>query len=202
MKLWTFQHPDVVKKLKNGENHSPSRESIFSDEEMDGDHSVLWMADLYEWGRIQAEKRTGKKWTCLPVFCWTEKPDIRKFKSGVKKTALREYVLIELDVPALDFLLSSYHIWSAGPMSGSWIDDEKSKDSNLPPLNMGYRNRFFDSPQEYLLNWERCFDKSFCASSFAQEYYCELNDFSFHQAMVHGIKCEWVKSFKSCLIAW
>ena len=86
MKLWTFQTLEVAVKLSNGEIHLPTRAHILRDNDIENDHSVVWLADVYEWGRVQAESLTGKKWDCLPVFCWTEKPDVRKFKNGVKKT--------------------------------------------------------------------------------------------------------------------
>ena len=103
MKFYTVQHEDVWHKLKN-------KGVYYTEDNFICDESF---SSSYKWLNDQA-KRKIKKWdTDRPVWLWLKKPDLRsyRFNKDPDKPKVQNCVLIELEIPAEQVLISEFGLW-------------------------------------------------------------------------------------------
>lgn len=183
MRFYTVQHKDVWEHLQKIGEYRTNEKFICEE-------SFL---PAYNWLNSQAKKRI-KEWnTERPVWLWVKKPDLRtyRFIKNPDEPKVQDYVLIELEIPANEVLISEFGLWHH-VLNNSYIAYTKKEDEEFDEQLEKTSSQEIQKKIEQ--SWEKCIvDESLkCSNKF--EEYC-LGETSF-QAIVSCLKIDQVVSHK------
>ena len=103
MIVYTIQHLEVFNKIfKNGQYQTDKR--FICAKRFD---------EAYAWYVDQAKKRIENWIETRPIWVWTEKPDLRSWKTSQSSSCaqINQYVLLTLEIPNDQILLSNFDLW-------------------------------------------------------------------------------------------
>lgn len=177
MLLWSIQTEENYDILM--------RDGVYRTEENDREFilSTDGVLDKYDWLSGQMSRRVGLPETGIayPVWAWhtygglRKRPDIRSIRWIWGSRPGIRYVMMEIDAPEKEVLLSDLDLWTC-VMNGWYI-----------PVN-GREKCGGKPPEEIRESWNRIFDIGLCSRC--------VTDYGYIQANIWEIKKEWITGTK------
>ena len=198
MKIWSIQPEEALKLLLLGKSFSSDRELV----EQGFDNDWAW-ENAYNWLSGKMVDKGISLPTKYPVWGWVQwaneakkRPDLRSISCSINKTDRQ--VLLELDVPESEMLLSDFDLWHF-VLNYWYLPENESDELSFEDLcnEQGY-NPFKVRPAPENLDkiirssWDKVLDLSWC-----NEYTRpNLTDLQI-QAIFPSIKPEYLRSYKN-----
>jgi hypothetical protein len=183
MRFYTVQHKAAWQELqRKGQYHT--NDKFICEKSFLG---------AYKWLNDQAKQRI-KGWSVeRPVWLWVKKPDLRtyRFIKDPESPKYQEFVLIELEIPAKDVLISEFGLWH-NILNNRYIPytaaEDDAFDKKLKKISKEKARKLIR------LSWDRCLvDADLKLSNKFEKAYIQPISF---QAIIQNIRLDQVVSYQ------